>query len=111
MASEILDAIVVTMENMIINAINHVKFISKKKPSINGILANLCKSDEGTWEIEGLITLLSDMVTNNLLELTDSTCKVKETDLVEETQITSQIADFTNSDTEKMVIPETQVTP
>ena len=37
--------------------------------------------------------------------------KVKETDFVEETQIISQIDDFTNSFTEKMVIPETQVTP
>ena len=33
------------------------------------------------------------------------------TDFVEETQISSMIDDFTNSDTEKMIIPETQVTP
>ena len=44
------------------------------------------------------------MVTNNLLEFTDGTYKVKETDFVEETQIISQIDDFTNFDTEKMVI-------
>ena len=54
---------------------------------------------------------LSDMVTNILLELTDGTYKVKETDFVEETQISSQIDDFTNSDTDEIVIPETQVTP
>ena len=39
------------------------------------------------------------------------TYNVKETDFVEETQITSHIDDFTNSDTEKMVISETRVTP
>ena len=54
---------------------------------------------------------LSDMVTNKLLELTDGTYEVTESDFVEETQVSSQIDDFTNSDTEKMVIPETQVTP
>ena len=32
------------------------------------------------------------------------------TNFVEETQISYQIDDFTNSDTEKMIIPETQVT-
>ena len=40
-----------------------------------------CKSDERTWKIEGLITLLSDIVINNVLELTDSTYKVKETQI------------------------------
>ena len=48
---------------------------------------------------------LSDMVTTNPLELTNGICKVKEIDFVEETQISSHIDDFTNSDTEKMVIP------
>ena len=51
------------------------------------------------------------MVINNLLELTDGIYKAKEIDFVEETQISSQIDDFINPDTEKMVIPETQVTP
>ena len=51
------------------------------------------------------MTSLSDMVTNNLLELIDGTYKIKETDFVEETQISSQTDDFTYSDTEKMVIP------
>ena len=106
MGSEILDATVVTMENKVINAINHVNFVTKKKPSTDRILANLRKSDEETWEIEGLITSLSDMVTNNLLELTDGAYNVKETHFIEETQISSQIDDATNSDTEKMVIPE-----
>ena len=57
------------MEDKIINAINHIKFVSKKKPSIELILANLRKSDEDLWEIKGLMMSLSDMVTNNLLEL------------------------------------------
>ena len=83
MGSKISNATVVTMENKIINAINHIKFVSKKKPSIDRLLANLRKSDVGTWEIEELMTSLSVMVTNNLLELTDGTYKVKETDFVE----------------------------
>lgn len=84
------------MEGKIINAINHIKFVSNKKPSIDSILANLGKSDEATWEIEGLMAPLSDMVTNNLLKLTDGTYKVKETDVVEETQISSQTDYFIN---------------
>ena len=47
------------MENKIINAINHIKLFSKKKPSIDRTLANLHKSDERTCEIEGLTMSLS----------------------------------------------------
>ena len=50
------------MENKIINAINHIKFIIKNKLSIDHILENLRKS----LEIERLMASLSDMVTNNL---------------------------------------------
>lgn len=57
------------MEDKIINAINHIKFVSKKKPSIELILENLRKSDEDLWGIKGLMMSLSDIVTNNLLEL------------------------------------------
>ena len=64
------------MENKIINAIKYVKFVTKEAHG------------EGTWEAEGLMTLLSNMVINNLLELTDGTYKVKEIDCIEETQIT-----------------------
>ena len=110
MRPEILDATVVTMENKI-NTINHIKVVSKEKPYIGRIPANLRKSGEGTWEIEGLMTSLSDVVTNTLLELTDGTYRVKETNVGQETQISSQIDDFTNSDTGKMVIPDTKATP
>ena len=68
------------MENKIINAIKYIKFVNKKRRG------------EGTWETEGLMTSLSNMVINNLLEVTDSTYKVKETDCVEETQITKSKA-------------------
>ena len=47
MGSEILDATVVTMESKIINAIDYIKFGSKKKPSIDRILSNLSKFDKG----------------------------------------------------------------
>ena len=57
------------------------------------------------------MTSLSDVVTNTLLELTDGTYRVKETNVGQETQISSQIDDFTSSDTGKMVIPDTQATP
>ena len=93
------------MENKIINAIKYIKFVSKKKTFIDRILANLRKSDERAWKIEVLMTSLSDMVTNNLLELTGGTYKAKETDCVEETHISFQIDDYTNSDTEKYVVP------
>ena len=46
------------------------------------------------------------MVTNNILELTNGTYKVKETNFVEETQISCRIDDFTNSDTDKLLSPE-----
>ena len=51
------------------------------------------------------------MVTYNLLQLADDTCNVKQTDFVEETQISSQIDDFTYCDTERIVASETKVTP
>lgn len=111
MGSEILDTSVVSMDNKIANWIIHIKFANKKKPSRYHIVENLRKSDEGAWEIEGRMTSLSNMVTKNLLELTDGTYKVKENIFVEETQISSQIDGFTNPDTEKIVIPETKVTP
>ena len=44
------------------------------------------------------------------MELTDGTYKVKETDFVVEIRIISQIDEVTYSETEKFVIPETQVT-
>ena len=47
MRPEILDATVVTMENKI-NTINHIKVVSKEKPYICRIPANLRKSGEGT---------------------------------------------------------------
>ena len=50
-----------------------------------------------------LMTSLSDMVTNNILELTDGTYKVKGTDFVEEGQITSHIDDVNNTDTENLL--------
>ena len=37
-----------------------IKFVSKKKPSIDSTLANLRKFDEGTQEIAGLMTSLSE---------------------------------------------------
>ena len=89
-----MDATVVTMENKFINVIHHIKFVSNRETSIDRILANLRKSDEGKWEVEGLITSLAYMVTNNLLELNDGTYKVRETDFVEETQISSHIDDL-----------------
>ena len=52
----------------------------------------------------------SDMVTNNLLELSDDTYRVKKIESVEESQISFQIDDVTNPDTEKVVTPEMQVT-
>ena len=94
MGSKILDVTVVSMENKFINVIHHIKFVSKREISIDHILANLRKSDEGKWEIGRLMTSLSDMVTNNLLELTDGTYIVKETDFVEEIQISSHADDL-----------------
>ena len=68
------------MENKIINAIKYVKFVTKEAHG------------EGTWEAEGLMTSLSNMVINNLLEVINSTYKIKETDCVEEIQITKSKA-------------------
>ena len=44
------------------------------------------------------------------LERTDGTYKVKETNFVEETQISSQTDNFTNSGTKEIFVPEAQVT-
>ena len=50
------------MEIKITNAINHIKLLSKKKPSIDRTLANSHKSDERTSETEGLTMSLYDIL-------------------------------------------------
>ena len=52
------------------------------------------------------MTCLFDIFTNNLLEITNGNQKVKETNYIEKSRISSQIDDFTSSGTKKIFIPE-----
>ena len=56
------------MEDKVIETITYIKSISKKKPSIDRIKAQLLKiGDESAWSIENLPNLLQDMCNKGLI--------------------------------------------
>ena len=56
------------MEGKILEAINHVKSISKKKPSYKNILSYVKKSTASNIELEVIEETVSDMVTKNIID-------------------------------------------
>ena len=77
------------MEDKVIDTIMYIKSVSKKKPSADRIKTHLLKiGNENVWSIGCLPNLLKDMCDKGLIELTDSSDKIKqrkERKLVEET--------------------------
>ena len=77
------------MEDKVIDTIMYIKSVSKKKPSADRIKTHLLKiRNENVWSIGYLPNLLKDMCDKGLIELTDSSDKIKqrkERKLVEET--------------------------
>ena len=111
------------MADKIIASISYIKTVSKKKATIEKILAHLSKSEicDKTWSTESLKVLLSDMTAKNRIELVDSGYKIKQNEaqgdnddncnFVKNTQIdcTSSVSDNLPANLET-VIPETQQT-
>ena len=120
------------MADKIIASISYIKTASKKKATIEKILAHLSKSEicDKTWSTESLKVLLSDMTAKNQIELVDSGYRIKQNEaqgdndneaqddnddncnFVKNTQIdcTSSVLDNLAANLE-IVIPETQQTP
>ena len=64
----------ITMADKIIASMSYIITVSKKKATIEKILAHLSKSEicDKTWLTESLKVLLSDMTAKNQIELVDS---------------------------------------
>ena len=56
------------MEGKILEAIYHVKSISKKKPSYKNILSYIQKSTASNIDLEVIEETVSDMVTKNIID-------------------------------------------
>ena len=92
------------MDTQMLEAISYIRNVSKKKVTIDKIVTYLNNAGASNWDKESVEANLKEMETKGTI---NENYKPLLTDFVEETQISSQIDDFTNSDTEKMIIPET----
>ena len=90
-----------------LEAISYFRNVSKKKVTIDKIVTYFNNAGASNWDKESVEANLKEMETKSII---NENYKPLVTVFVEETQISSLIDDFTNSDTEKMIIPETQVT-
>ena len=70
----------ITMADKIIASISYIRTVSKKKATIEKILAHLSKSEicNKRWSTESLKVLLSDMTARNQIEFVDSGYKIKQ---------------------------------
>ena len=94
------------MEGSIYDCIKHLKYVSKKKPTFDEkILASMSKLDTvNNLDADKLKKLLSGITENQRLELSDDVYKIKGKDTIE--NVLPEI-----SETETIVINETQMTP
>ena len=87
------------------DCINHINDVSKKKPICEKMLASMSKLHTlDNLDAEKLRKLPSGMIENQLLELPDNVYKIKGKDTIE-----SALPEI--SETETLVINETQTTP
>ena len=123
----------ITMADKIIASLSYIKTVSKKKATIEKILAHLSKSEicDKTWSNESLQVLLSGMTAKNQIVLVDSAYKRKQNEaqddndneakddnhencnFVKNTQIDciSSVSDNLVANLETVITPETQQTP
>ena len=94
------------MEGSIYDCIKHLKYVSKKKPTFDEkILASMSKLDTvNNLDADKLKKHLSGITENQRLELSDDVYKIKGKDTIE--SVLPEI-----SETETIVINETQMTP
>ena len=122
----------ITMADKIIASLSYIKTVSKKKATIEKILAHLSKSEicDKTWSNESLQVLLSGMTAKNQIVLVDSAYKRKQNEaqddndneakddnhencnFVKNTQIDciSSVSDNLVANLETVITPETQQT-
>ena len=74
------------MEESIYDRINHTKYVSKKTSTFEKILATMSKLDTvDNLDADKLRKLLSGMIENQLLELSDNVYKAKGKDTIKST--------------------------
>ena len=56
------------MENQILEAINHIKNISKKKITIDRIVAQLDNSAAANWDLESIKSCLNEMTAKGIID-------------------------------------------
>ena len=72
------------MEGPIYDCFNHIKHVSKKKPTFKKILASMSKLDTvDNLDADKLRKFVSGMNKNQLLELSDNVCKIKRKDTID----------------------------
>ena len=72
------------MEGSIYDYFNHIKHVSKKKPTFKKILASMSKLDTvDNLDADKLRKFVSGMNKNQLLELSDNVCKIKRKDTID----------------------------
>ena len=72
------------MEGSIYDCFNHIKHVSKKKPTFKKILASMSKLDTvDNLDADKLRKFVSGMNKNQLLELSDNVCKIKRKDTID----------------------------
>ena len=97
------------MADKIIASISYIKTVSKKKATIEKILAHLSKSEicDKTWSTESLKVLLSDMAAKNQIELVDSVYKIKQNEAQDNTDNKAQ--DDNDNDDNYNFVKDTQI--
>ena len=96
------------MDTQMLELINYIRNVTKKKVTIDKIVTYLNKAGASNWNKESIEANLKEMETKGII---NENYESLVTHFIEEIQISSQIDSYTNSDTEKMIIPEIQVTP
>ena len=92
------------MDAQMLETIKYIRNVSKKKVTIDKIVTYFNNAGASNWEKKSVETNMKEMETEGII---NENYKPLVTDFAEETQISSQIDDFTNSGTKKMIIPVT----
>ena len=94
------------MTDKIVQGINHIKSVSKKKVTIDRVRAHLLRTDDDSnddWSIKKLESMVTNLIDENIIELTGDTYKIKQTQ-------GHTITDNTQVESITMMVPETQNT-
>ena len=87
------------MAEKVIASISYIRTVSKKKATIEKILAHLSKSEicDKTWSTKSLKVLLSDMTAKSQIELLDSGYKIQQNEAQDDNENEAQYDNNDNS--------------